>query len=181
MASEKDIASAAVPAAREPRSVEEVLAIEGFYMGPPVGISMWPMLRNRHDVMMVVPVAGEMRRSDVALYRRGNKYVLHRVAGTYESAGKKGYVICGDNCVALEYIPREDVLGVLQGFYRGGRHIDCEASRGYRAYARLWVALLPVRKACKGAAAAARRVAKRVLAACGLRRGRADEGKEARE
>ena len=70
---------------------------------------------------------------------------------------------------------------MLQGFYRDGRRIDCEASRGYRVYARLWVALFPVRKACKGAAAAARRVAKRALAACGLRRGRADEGKEVRE
>lgn len=180
MTSKNDIASAAVPAAREPRSIEEVLATEGFYMGPPVGISMWPMLRNRHDVMMVVPVAGELRRFDVALYRRGNKYVLHRVVGTYESAGKKGYVICGDNCVALEHIPREDVLGVLRGFYRDGRHIDCEGSRGYRAYARLWVALFPVRKACKCASAAARRVAKRALAACGLRYGRADEGKEVR-
>ena len=67
MTSKIDIASAAVPAAREPRSIEEVFATEGFYMGPPVGISMWPMLRNRHDVMMVVPVAGDLRRYDVAL------------------------------------------------------------------------------------------------------------------
>lgn len=181
MTSKKDIAPATAPAAREPRTIEEVLATEGFYMGPPAGVSMWPMLRNRHDVMMVVPVAGELSRYDVALYRRGNKYVLHRVVGTYENAGKKGYVICGDNCVALEYIPRQDVLGVLQGFYRDGRRIDCETSRGYRAYARLWVALFPVRKACKVSAAAARRVAKRALAACDLRRGRVDEGKEVRE
>ena len=42
-------------------------------MGPPVGVSMWPMLRNRHDVMMVVPAEGELHRYDVALYRRGEK------------------------------------------------------------------------------------------------------------
>lgn len=94
-------------------------------MGPPVGVSMWPMLRNRHDVMMVVPAEGELRRYDVALYRRGEKYVLHRVVGHYGKGSEKGYVICGDNCVMLEYIPREDVLGVLRGFYRDGRHIDC--------------------------------------------------------
>ena len=139
-------------------------------MGPPVGVSMWPMLRNRHDVMMVVPAERELRRYDVALYRRGEKYVLHRVVGHYGKGPQKGYVICGDNCVMLEYIPREDVLGVLRGFYRDGRRIDCETSRGYHAYSKLWVALFPARKVCKGVNAAVRRVGKRVLSVCGLRK-----------
>ena len=156
--------------ASEPRKIEDVLAAEGFYLGPPVGVSMWPMLRNRHDVMMVVPAARELRRYDVALYRRGEKYVLHRVVGHYENGSEKGYVICGDNCVTLEYIPRENVLGVLSGFYRDGRHIDCETSRGYHAYSKLWVALFPVRKVCKSASAMVRRAGKRVLFACGLRK-----------
>ena len=156
--------------ASEPRKIEDVLAAEGFYLGPPVGVSMWPMLRNRHDVMMVVPASRELRRYDVALYRRGEKYVLHRVVGHYENGSEKGYVICGDNCVTLEYIPRENVLGVLSGFYRDGRHIDCETSRGYHAYSKLWVALFPVRKVCKSASAMVRRAGKRVLFACGLRK-----------
>ena len=170
---EKDIPSA-VPdaggssAPDEPRKIEDVLASEGFYMGPPVGVSMWPMLRNRHDVMMVVPTESELRRYDVALYRRGEKYVLHRVVGHYENGSGKGYVIRGDNCIMLEYIPREDVLGVLRGFYRDGHHIDCETSRGYRAYSKLWVALFPARKVCKSVNAAARRAGKRVLSTCGL-------------
>ena len=175
MTCEKDIPSAAPDAGGssspdEPRKIEDVLASEGFYMGPPVGVSMWPMLRNRHDVMMVVPAECELRRYDVALYRRGEKYVLHRVVGHYGKGSEKGYVICGDNCVMLEYIPREDVLGVLRGFYRDGRHIDCETSRGYHAYSKLWVALFPARKVCKGTNAAVRRAGKRVLVACGLRK-----------
>ena len=175
MTCERDIPSTApdtggFSAPDEPRKIEDVLASEGFYMGPPVGVSMWPMLRNRHDVMMVVPAEGELRRYDVALYRRGEKYVLHRVVGHYGKGPKKGYVICGDNCVMLEYIPREDVLGVLRGFYRDGRHIDCETSRGYHLYSKLWVTLFPARKVCKGANAAVRRAGKRVLVACGLRK-----------
>ena len=165
MTSEKDIASgmpgagasamgggsafppapSAAAAGAEPRKIEDVLASEGFYMGPPAGVSMWPMLRNRHDVMLVVPAEGKLRRYDVALYRRGGKYVT------------------------LEYIPCGDVLGVLCGFYRDGRHIDCRTSRGYHAYSKLWVALFPARKVCKGANAAIRRAGKRVLVACGLR------------
>lgn len=189
MTSEKDISSAmlsagastmgggsafpsalsAAVAGSEPRKIEDVLASEGFYMGPPAGVSMWPMLRNRHDVMLVVPARGELRRYDVALYRRGGKYVLHRVVGHFDRGSEKGYVICGDNCVTLEYIPCVDVLGVLRSFYRDGRHIDCETSRGYHAYSKLWVALFPVRKVCKGANAAIRRAGKRVLVSCGLR------------
>ena len=162
--------------ASEPRKIEDVLATEGFYLGPPVGVSMWPMLRNRHDVMMVVPVVGELRRYDVALYRRGEKYVLHRVVGHYENGAEKGYVICGDNCVTLEYVPRDNVLGVLSGFYRDGHRIDCETSRGYHVYSKLWVALFPVRKVCKGASAAVRHAGKRMLSACGLlKRGAANE------
>lgn len=179
MRCEKDIPSAAPDAggalaapshSSEPLKIEDVLASEGFYMGPPVGVSMWPMLRNRHDVMMVVPADRELRRYDVALYRRAEKYVLHRVVGHYENGSGKGYVICGDNCIMLEYIPHEDVLGVLRGFYRDGRRIDCEISRGYRAYSKLWVALFPARKVCKVANAAVRRAGKRVLSACGLRK-----------
>ena len=172
-ASESSVPAASAPApspAFEPRKIEDVLVAEGFYLGPPVGVSMWPMLRNRHDVMMVVPAARELRRYDVALYRRGEKYVLHRVVGHYENGFEEGYVICGDNCVTLEYIPRENVLGVLSGFYRDGHRIDCEMSRGYHAYSKLWVALFPVRKVCKGASAAVRHVGKRLLLACGLRK-----------
>ena len=166
-----DCAAAPDPSpAFEPRKIEDVLAAEGFYLGPPVGVSMWPMLRNRHDVMMVVPAARELRRYDVALYRRGEKYVLHRVVGRYENGSEKGYVICGDNCVTLEYVPRDNVLGVLSGFYRDGHRIDCETSRGYHVYSKLWVALFPVRRVCKGASAAVRHAGKRVLSACGLRK-----------
>ena len=162
-------APSAAAAGAEPRKIEDVLASEGFYMGPPAGVSMWPMLRNRHDVMLVVPAEGKLRRYDVALYRRSGKYVLHRVVGHYDRGSEKGYVICGDNCVTLEYIPCGNVLGVLCGFYRDGRHIDCRTSRGYHAYSKLWVALFPARKVCKGANAAIRRAGKRVLVACGLR------------
>ena len=146
------------------KKIEEVLASEGFYMGPPVGVSMWPMLRNRTDVMLVKPASEKLRPYDVALYRRGKKYVLHRVVGYYE----KGYIICGDNCIDLEHIPYENVFGVLQGFYRDGRYTDCEASRGYHLYSKVWVAGFPARKVCKRTAAVAKSAARRALIALGL-------------
>ena len=58
-------------------------------MGPPAGISMWPMLRNRHDVMMVVPTISELRRYDVALYRRGENTCCTALWGITNMVPKK--------------------------------------------------------------------------------------------
>lgn len=142
--------------------IEGVLQAEGFYVGPPVGVSMWPMLRNRRDAMVVVPAPERLKRYDVALYRRGQKMVLHRVLSLYEG----GYVICGDNCIALERVPFDQVIGVLKGFYRDNRYVDCATSRGYRAYSALWVALGPLRRASRRAWGLAKGMAKRVLSGC---------------
>ena len=139
--------------------IKEVLDSEGFYVGPPVGVSMWPMLRNRRDAILVVPAPERLKRYDVALYRRGQMMVLHRVLGLYEN----GYVICGDNCIALERVPFNQVFGVLKGFYRDDRYVDCGMSRSYRAYSRLWVALGPVRRASRRAWGLVKRAGKRIL------------------
>lgn len=139
--------------------IKELLDAEGFYVGPPVGVSMWPMLRNRRDAILVVPASECLKRYDVALYRRGQMMVLHRVLGLYEN----GYVICGDNCIALERVPFDQVFGVLKGFYRDDRYVDCGMSRSYRAYSRLWVALGPVRRASRRAWGLVKRVGKRIL------------------
>lgn len=140
-------------------SIQEVLDAEGFYAGPPVGVSMWPMLRNRRDAMLVVPAPERLKRHDVALYRRGQMMVLHRVLGLYEN----GYVICGDNCIALEYVPFDQVFGVLRGFWRDDRYVDCITSHGYRAYSRLWVAFGPLRRASRRAWGRAKTMGKRIL------------------
>lgn len=92
--------------------IKEVLDSEGFYVGPPVGVSMWPMLRNRRDAILVVPASERLKRYDVALYRRGQMMVLHRVLGLYEN----GYVICGDNCIALERVPLTRSLACSRAF-----------------------------------------------------------------
>lgn len=123
-------------------SLIEMLENEGFYMGPPVGISMQPMLRNRNDIILVKPIERKLQPKEVALYCRNSDYVLHRVFGYYQD----GYIICGDNCINLEYIPYENVIGVLRGFYRNYRYIDCESSKKYRLYSHICVVSYPIRK-----------------------------------
>ena len=101
--------------------IEDVLNEKGLYVGPTVGVSMLPMLKNRRDTIIVRPKKGRLQPLDVALYKRGNDYVLHRVLSLTEN----GYIIRGDNCYADENVPEEAVIGVLTEFYRKNKHVLC--------------------------------------------------------
>lgn len=114
----------------EKLKIEEILAEQGVYVGPTVGVSMLPMLKNRRDTIVVKPKTERLKRLDVALYRRGNDYVLHRVLAPIDG----GYLIRGDNCYADERIPEEDVFGVLTEFFRKDKHIYC-TDKKYLRYA----------------------------------------------
>ncbi|MBQ8432142.1 MAG: S24/S26 family peptidase [Clostridia bacterium] len=123
-------------------SIEEQLRQEGVYVSTTSGVSMWPMLRNRRD-RVILRAKGEerLKRWDLPLYRYPDgRYVLHRVI-----AVKDGYyVIRGDNTYSKEKIPEEWILGVVTEFYRGERHVMANA-RGYRFYAALWQSIYPLR------------------------------------
>ena len=110
--------------------IEEILAEQGVYVGPTVGVSMLPMLKNRRDTIVVKPKTERLKRLDVALYRRGEDYVLHRVLAPIDG----GYLIRGDNCYLDELIPEEDVFGVLVEFFRKDKHILC-TDKKYLRYA----------------------------------------------
>ena len=69
-------------------------AIErGNFVIHPHGVSMWPMIRNGVDSVVVNPVNGRLKKYDLPVYldNRG-RYVVHRIIDVTE----KGYVICGD-------------------------------------------------------------------------------------
>lgn len=132
--------------------IEQVLNVEHLFVSTTVGISMWPMLRNRRDTIIVRPVPAGKRLSvgDVALYKvmnaslnasGGPKYVLHRVIGVRDG----WYAIRGDNCLLTEHVRDDQILGRLEEFYRGSRHIECSSSRWYRLYWRTWMTLWPLR------------------------------------
>ena len=124
------------------RQIEDVLAEEGLFVSTTVGVSMFPMLRNRRDTIIVMPYEGRLKKYDVPLYKRGSDYILHRIIEVLPDS----YVICGDNCIQKEYgITDEQILGVLTGFYRGSKQINMDGF-GYRLYVRVWCRLYPIRK-----------------------------------
>lgn len=115
----------------EKHTIEELLKEKGVYIGPTVGVSMLPMLKNRRDTIVVKPKTGRLQPLDVALYRRGNAYVLHRVLQVVDG----GYVIRGDNCYSDEHICEDDVFGVLTEFFRKDKHYYCTDEK-YLRYAK---------------------------------------------
>ena len=112
-------------------NIEQVLETEGEIITSISGISMYPMLREKHDVVVVEKLSRELKKYDVPLYRMpSGKLILHRILKVEEDR----YIIRGDNTYFLEYIPKEYVIGVLKAFSHNGKTCDCATSKGYRVY-----------------------------------------------
>lgn len=124
--------------------IEDAIKEHGYFVSTTSGLSMWPMLRDRQDTIVIYPCEGRLRRYDVPLYRRGDNYVLHRIIGVKEDE----YIICGDNCIEKEHVKDEQIIGVLKEFYRKDRKIDMNGI-GYRFYVKIWWMLYPVRRLYK--------------------------------
>ncbi len=139
-------------------NLKEVIETEGRFVGTTVGISMRPMIRSGKDVIVVEKKQGRLKKYDVALYTRGDAYVLHRVLRAVDGA----YIIRGDNCYSDEYIPEENVFGVLTEFFRGDKKVDLK-SKKYLRYVRRRLKTYPVRKKFVRFKAAVRRFAKRII------------------
>lgn len=122
---------------------EEELAHNGFFIYRNVGDSMFPLIRQGKD-LIVISQKTEMRlkKYDVPLYRRENgQYVLHRILKVREN----DYVICGDNRWQKEYgITDHHIIGVLTAVIRNGKKIPITDIR-YRFYVHLWCDFFPIR------------------------------------
>lgn len=147
---------------------EEELDRHGQFVFTGEGGSMLPMLRGNRDLLVIAKrPTGEngapvrLKKYDVAFYRRGDKYITHRVLKVLPAGEKRprrmtrqglkpipgDYIIAGDNNSFREFdVKEEQILGVLTAFVRDGREIPV-TDRRYRLYARLWCWTFPVRAA----------------------------------
>ena len=125
----------------EKQTIEAVLAQKGQYIGPTVGVSMLPMLKSRRDTVVIQAKTERLKPMDVALYKRGDAYVLHRVLKVTED----GYIIRGDNCYSDEIVPENTVIGVLTEFFRKDKHI-LVTDKKYLRYAKRRVRYYKLRR-----------------------------------
>lgn len=123
-------------------SIEQQLLSEGVYVSTTSGYSMWPMLSDRRDRVILHAKGKErLRRGDLPLYRYPDgRYVLHRIIAVKEGY----YVVRGDNTYFKEKIPEEWILGYVTEFYRKGKRIDAK-QKGYRLYSALWQGIYFIR------------------------------------
>lgn len=107
----------------------------------PRGTSMLPMLRQEKDRVELSLLTEPPKKYDVLLYQSANgNYILHRAVSVGDT------VICiGDNQFLREAgIRREQIIGVVSGFYRGERYWSVR-QWDYRLYCRLWHFSRPLR------------------------------------
>lgn len=126
---------------------ENILDRDGILVYKTKGVSMRPLLRQDRDLVVIEKKDPQARleRFDVALYKRGEQYVLHRVI--YVRDGR--YDIRGDNTFMLEQVPEKAVIGVLKSIKRSGRSIST-SDKGYMFYVRFWNLIYPIRYLIRG-------------------------------
>ena len=122
-------------------SFEEELERSGTLVFTNRGKSMLPLLRQNRDLMVIEKKGPERcRKYDAVLFKRGDKYVMHRILKVRE----QDYYIVGDNCRRGEYVRDEQILGVLKQVVRDGKTIDTE-NPAYQRYVHLWCDFYPIR------------------------------------
>lgn len=128
----------------EQLNLEALLRRDGVLVYKTRGVSMRPLFKENRDLVTIRPCKrGGLKKYDVPLYRRRDgRFTLHRIIGVQNDT----YVIRGDNTFAKEYVPESRIVGVLTEFQRKGKQHTVDES-GYRAYARFWNAVYPVRLA----------------------------------
>ena len=120
---------------------EEILEKDGKLVYKTKGVSMNPMLYQNRDLVVIEVPKGRLRKYDVALYKRGKSYVLHRVIEVNENGT---YSIRGDNTYTIETVPEEAVIGVLTSFVRDGKQYSVTDPE-YQRYVKFWCEAYPAR------------------------------------
>jgi len=111
--------------------IDEILREKGVYVGGVKGDSMMPLLREGIDRVVVEVPKQKPKKYDVALYKRGERYVMHRIVKVCKN---DGYVIRGDNRINNERdITTDRIIGVMTGFLRGDKLIEVTDEK-YKEY-----------------------------------------------
>lgn len=142
-------------------TLERELDRRGLIIAPNEGTSMLPLLREGRDLMVIrrKPPEG-VRRYDAVLFKRGERYVLHRVLRVRPD----GCVLCGDHQYRREFgVGEAQILGVLTAVVRDGREISVTDPR-MRLYVHLWCDLFWIRAAILFAKALPGRILRRLRA-----------------
>ncbi len=86
----------------------------------PKGESMWPIIKNKRQTVIIEKKKGRLSKFDVAFYTRADGvFVLHRVVEVVDG----GYVMCGDGQMVRERVNEEAVFGVMTTIYKAKKSV----------------------------------------------------------
>lgn len=122
---------------------EDLLKNKGYLLYTNIGTSMMPLLRARRDVIEIQSKSKERcEKYDVVLYKRGNRYILHRILKVLPD---NKYLIAGDNNTFIEKDITDDrILGIMTKVIRNGKAVTPD-NIWYKIYVHLWCDVYPVR------------------------------------
>ena len=115
-----------------PIKFEEVLEKEGELFFTNVGYSMYPLIRQREDILHIVKT-DEYKRGDIVLYKSNvDHYVLHRIL----RIKKDKIILAGDyNYFKDKPITKDQVLGKLLTIKKkDGKVIDLAKDKKVRKF-----------------------------------------------
>ena len=122
------------------------------------GNSMYPLLRDRRDSVLLVQKE-KPKKYDIALFvRKNGEAVLHRIIQIRRGC----FTMLGDNQYEKEGpIEPSQVVAIVQGFYRDNQFISCQ-TWWYRLYRFLWSRAGGLRKLWRPAVIRCGRIIKRL-------------------
>lgn len=125
--------------------IQETVSQGGVFRLVTAGTSMYPLLRDRTDTVILGRVPEKLRRFDILLYRRANgQYVLHRAM----KVTRDGCAMCGDHQLLWEKgIKNETMIAAVQQIVRGDHTVSLD-SFAYRLYVFLWCRCFFLRVIC---------------------------------
>ena len=119
---------------------EELLKRDGSFLYTFKGVSMKPLLHQGKDVVIISSIDRPIKKLDIVLYKVGERYVLHRVI----KIKKDHYVIRGDNTYSEEFIPKDNVFGILTSYYKNDKLKKVNTKGAILLYY-LWLTTYPLR------------------------------------
>lgn len=89
----------------------------------PKGFSMWPFLKNKGQSVIIQKIEKPLKKLDVVLYLRADgTLVLHRIVDVLDGE----YLLQGDSQFYVEKVNKDNVIGVMVGFYKGKKYISAD-------------------------------------------------------
>ncbi len=123
-----------MPSSNSKKTYEDILKEDGSLTYISYGYSMYPLIRQKEDILHIISPKKEFKKGDIVLYKdKEHHYVLHRIIKIRKD-GK--YLLAGDhNYWKDPLIEKENIIGILKDITKkDGKVIDLEKDKKFHAW-----------------------------------------------